>query len=87
MSHGPFVFAKIAPKAVTWEDEALAVACCKQSGVVVSAGKAYHITDSQKGWARLTFAIPADQLAEALRRLEAGIRLFRSRKVAEGRDA
>jgi len=78
VSHGPFVFAKIVPGAVTWEEESRAVACCKEAGVVISAGKGYHIIEEEKGWARLTFAFKKDQLNEALRRIEVGLDLFNS---------
>lgn len=78
VSHGPFVFARIAPGAVSWEDEARAIACCKDSGVVLSRGGAYHIVEHEKGWARLTFAIRRDRLDEALLRLETGLAKIRS---------
>lgn len=81
VSHGPFVFARIVPSAASWEDESMAIACCKASGVVLSSGKAYHVPESEKGWARLTFAIKRDQLDEALRRLEVGLELFRSKQA------
>lgn len=84
VSYGPFVFAKIALHASTWEEEALAVACCKEAGVVVSSGRSYHIVESEKGWARLTFAIRREQLDEALVRLETGIRLFSERSSTDG---
>ncbi|KAI1182819.1 1-aminocyclopropane-1-carboxylate synthase 7 [Nemania serpens] len=76
VSHGPFVFAKVVANATSWDDESLAVACYKEAGVVISPGKAYHIIENEKGWARLTFAIKRDQLDEALRRLEQGLAKF-----------
>ncbi|KAI1422005.1 1-aminocyclopropane-1-carboxylate synthase 7 [Xylaria sp. FL1777] len=78
VSHGPFVFAKVVADAASWEDESRAVACCKEAGVVISAGKSYHMPEKEKGWARLTFAIKRDQLDEALRRLELGLAKFQS---------
>lgn len=81
VSHGPFIFVRIAPNATSWEEESLAISCCKEMGVVLSPGKAYHIVDKEKGWTRLTFAIKNDQLEEALRRLEAGLALFHKRLV------
>ncbi|KAI1176305.1 1-aminocyclopropane-1-carboxylate synthase 7 [Nemania sp. FL0916] len=86
VSHGPFVFAKVVANAISWEDEALAVACCKEAGVVISSGKAYHIIENEKGWARLTFAIKRDQLDEALRRLERGLAKFQAIRKFDGQN-
>jgi aspartate/methionine/tyrosine aminotransferase len=66
---GPFLFARIAPKARSWEDEAAAVERLKEAGVNVSGGKSYHVTEQQMGWARLTFAIEPHQLETAMRRM------------------
>lgn len=77
VSHGPFVFARIAGSDVTsWEQEAEAMQCFKQAGVVLSAGHSYHIVEHEKGWARITFAIPPQQLNEALKRLERGLLIW-----------
>ncbi|KAL1604778.1 putative secondary metabolism biosynthetic enzyme [Paraconiothyrium brasiliense] len=67
---GLYVFAKIAPDAQTWEDEANMADKLKSAGVVVSSGKAYHVPESQKGWARVLFALEEEQLAEAIRRMQ-----------------
>jgi aspartate/methionine/tyrosine aminotransferase len=67
---GLYVFTKIAPDATTWEDEAKMVNELKEVGVVVSPGKAYHVPESQKGWARVLFALEPEQLAEAIRRMK-----------------
>jgi len=67
---GLYVFARIAPDARTWEDEAKMVDELKSAGVVVSPGKAYHGPESQKGWARVLFALETEQLAEAIRRMK-----------------
>lgn len=81
VSHGPFVFARVAPNAVTWEDESFVIAACKEAGVILSSGRGYHIIEREKGWARLTFAIKRDQLDEALRRLEIGLGFFKSTQL------
>lgn len=70
---GPFLFAKLAPDAQTWDDEAAVIQACKDAGVSVSAGKSYHGPESEKGWVRLNFAVPPDQLTEGLRRLGDGL--------------
>lgn len=78
VTYGLFVFARIVPNAITWEDEAAAVASCKNAGVIVSSGKGYHVVEREKGWARLTFAIRRDLLDEALRRLAIGLELVKA---------
>ena len=67
---GLYVFARVAPKASTWEDETAQIARIKEAGVLVSSGKSYHVPESEKGWARIGFAIPTDQLTEAIHRLD-----------------
>jgi gliotoxin/aspirochlorine biosynthesis aminotransferase len=76
VSAGPFIFAKLVPGATTWEEEAEKLGACKAAGVVISSGKGYHVVDSEKGWGRLTYAIPMDELKEALRRVEIGLGLI-----------
>lgn len=66
---GPFVFVKIVPNAKTWDHEMEVVQACKEAGVSISAGRSYHVPESEKGWARLNFAIQPADLDEALRRL------------------
>ncbi|KAF2259677.1 1-aminocyclopropane-1-carboxylate synthase [Lojkania enalia] len=70
---GPFLFARVAPNAQTWEDEADVIAACKNAGVSLSAGKNYHLNEGDKGWARITFAVSEENLEEALKRLEVGL--------------
>jgi len=72
---GPFLFAKLVPNAETWDDESKVVAACKNAGVAISAGKSYHLNENQKGWIRLTFALPPNTLDEALEKLEKGLNL------------
>jgi aspartate/methionine/tyrosine aminotransferase len=67
---GLYVFAKIAPDAQTWEDEASMVDKLKAAGVLVSGGKAYHGPENEKGWARVLFALESEQLNEAIRRMK-----------------
>lgn len=65
----PFLFAKVAPDAETWDDEAKVIQHCKQAGVSLSAGRSYHVPEVEKGWARINFAVQPGILEEALRRL------------------
>ncbi|KAE8163403.1 pyridoxal phosphate-dependent transferase [Aspergillus tamarii] len=66
----PFLFARVAPQAQTWEDEKAVIAQLKEAGVNVSGGKAYHVNEDQKGWARLTFALEPSRAEEAIKRME-----------------
>lgn len=66
---GLYVFARIAPEANTWEEEDEVVTELKQVGVLVSSGKAYHGPESEKGWARVGFAVEPSELKEAIRRM------------------
>lgn len=67
---GLYVFARLAHHAVTWDDEADMVGKLKEAGVLVSAGRAYHVPESEKGWMRIAFSVEQAELAEALRRIK-----------------
>jgi aspartate/methionine/tyrosine aminotransferase len=63
---GLYVFARLAPEARTWEDEAATIARIKDAGVLISPGKAYHVPEKEKGWARITFAVEPADLEKAI---------------------
>ncbi|PYH40407.1 pyridoxal phosphate-dependent aminotransferase [Aspergillus saccharolyticus JOP 1030-1] len=65
-----FVLARLAPQATSWDEEMLALHAYRQAGVVVVPGRAYHLSDGQAGWMRVTFAMEAEALAEGIRRIE-----------------
>jgi len=67
---GLFVFAKLALRATTWEEEAHMVSKLKEAGVLVSSGRGYHGPESEKGWMRVGFATEEDELEEAIRRMD-----------------
>ncbi|MCJ1401065.1 hypothetical protein MMC11_004277 [Xylographa trunciseda] len=67
---GIYVFARIAPNAQSWEDEAIAVRKFKDEGVLVSASRGYHGPENDKGWARICFAVESSKLEKAIRRME-----------------
>lgn len=67
---GLYVFAKIAPKAQTWDEESAVVAALKEVGVLVSSGRAYHGPDNEIGWARIAFAVQPRELSEAIERMK-----------------
>lgn len=68
---GLYVFAQIARGAKSWDEETAAVGRLKEAGVLVSAGRGYHTSDSCMGWARIGFSVPPKVLTEALSRLDA----------------
>ena len=70
VTSGLFVFARVHPTARTWDDEAEFVARIRSAGVLVSAGRAYHVVENEKGWIRITFAVDSHELSQALRALE-----------------
>ncbi|KAL1956837.1 hypothetical protein VTO42DRAFT_6787 [Malbranchea cinnamomea] len=72
-SAGLSIFARLAPRAKTWEDEALMVAKLKDAGVLVHAGRDCRGMRKEKGWVRLTFSLQEDRLNEALRRMEVAL--------------
>ncbi|KAF4542001.1 PLP-dependent transferase [Lasiodiplodia theobromae] len=65
---GLYVWARLGPPGCSWEDEARLLAEFAAAGVFVGAGGEY--SSPEPGWFRLTFAIPRDELVEALRRIE-----------------
>ncbi len=67
---GLYVFARVAPYAKSWEKEAMVVQRLKDAGVLVSAGRAYHTLENDKGWARVSFALPKEKLEEAVMRMQ-----------------
>jgi histidinol-phosphate/aromatic aminotransferase/cobyric acid decarboxylase-like protein len=46
---GPFLFARLVPNAEGWEDEFDVVSACKAAGIIISAGRSYHVNKNQKG--------------------------------------
>lgn len=85
-SAGVYVFAKLAPAAKTWDDEADMVRRLEAVGILIGSGRSYHAAEDQKGWARLTFAIETDQLEKALERIEGGLGLERKRVLPHRGD-
>ncbi|KAJ9488957.1 hypothetical protein VN97_g4320 [Penicillium thymicola] len=75
-STGLFVFARLAPNATKWEEEAAMVRRLKEAGVLVGPGKIYHTAEGDKGWVRLTFALREDILQQGLQRLQRGLEDF-----------
>ncbi|RMZ66210.1 aminotransferase -like [Pyrenophora seminiperda CCB06] len=71
---GLYIFAKLAPHATTWEEEADMVSKFKEAGVLVSAGRGYHGPEAEKGWVRVGFAVEEAELEEAMRRMDGVLR-------------
>lgn len=72
---GLFVFAKLAKGIRTWKEEEMVVESLKESGVLVGSGRAFHGVEDEKGWIRLTFALPEDVLREGLKRVQSCLHL------------
>ena len=84
---GLYVFAKIAPNAVSWEDESSIVQALKDGGVIVSAGRGYHGPESEKGWARIGFAVEETKFREAIRRIDGVLTRRGSIRVEGNKEA
>ncbi|OJD14967.1 hypothetical protein AJ78_04750 [Emergomyces pasteurianus Ep9510] len=69
------MFARLAPKAKTWEDELDMVVKLKENGVVAKGGGSYHGTFTEKGWIRISFALEEHRLQEALHRVKKALHL------------
>ncbi|CAG8976233.1 hypothetical protein HYALB_00011999 [Hymenoscyphus albidus] len=63
---GLYIYAQIAPNCDTWVEESRLVQRMKNAGVLVSSGRGYHGPENEKGWARIGFAIPSNELKAAL---------------------
>ena len=63
---GLYLYAQISP-ATSWDEESRVIQKLKDRGVLVSAGRGYHGPESERGWARIGFAIPKEQLNEAVK--------------------
>jgi hypothetical protein len=70
-----FVLARLASKAQLWEDEVVAFRRYLQAGVLVVLVGAYHISDSQKGWMQVPFAIDWTRLGEGTKRIETCLKI------------
>jgi hypothetical protein len=66
----PFLFVRLVTDAATWGEESAVISLYKEAGVNISSGKAYHVNDQEKGWARVTFALGRPRLIEAIKRME-----------------
>lgn len=74
-SAGLFVFAKLAKGIKTWEEEETVMERLKESGVLVGSGRAFHVVEGEKGWMRVTFALPEEVLREGLKKLQSCLQL------------
>ena len=67
---GLYIFAKLAVDAETWKDEQDKVAQIREQGVLVSIGRAYHVPEADKGWARIGFSVDPSTLQMAIDKLQ-----------------
>lgn len=82
----PFVMARIAPHASSWEDEAAVVQALEDVGVRVSAGRSQHMPEYAMGWARITFAVQPASLEEALGKMEGVLSAKGGEEVVDGTE-
>lgn len=65
---GVSVLARVAPHALSWDDECAMVDRLRHAGVAVAPGRAYHMCE--KGWVRISFAVEDVAFHKAMNRLE-----------------
>jgi DNA-binding transcriptional MocR family regulator len=71
-THGLFLFARLAKKAVTVGDETSFYQELElRSGVKVAPGEAFKGVEKDVGWARVRFSISVEEMGEAVKKLEA----------------
>jgi DNA-binding transcriptional MocR family regulator len=71
-TNGLFLFARLAKKAVTVDDENRFYQQLElRSGVKVAPGGAFNGVEKDVGWARLRFSISVEDMREAVEKLEA----------------
>ncbi|KAI1932878.1 hypothetical protein LOZ65_000485 [Ophidiomyces ophidiicola] len=73
VSGGSNIFARLAPRAKTWEDENLMIEKLRGAGVLVTSGQNYSGRPKAKGWVRLSFSVEPKRLQEALKRVDAAL--------------
>lgn len=74
-THGVYVLARLAPNARSWEDEEEVVRRLKDAGVLLLAGRGFHMRE--KGWVRMTIAVEPHVLTQALSRITTELKLRR----------
>lgn len=73
--HGLYILARLAPNAASWEDEEDVVRRLRDAGVLLSAGRGFHLRE--KGWVRMTIAVEPHVLTQALSRMTMELKLRR----------
>jgi len=74
-THGVYVLARFGPHAKTCDDENDVVRRLRDAGVLVAAGRRFHLRDM--GWVRMTIAVNPDVLTQALARIVTELKLRR----------
>ncbi|PQE16312.1 1-aminocyclopropane-1-carboxylate synthase 1 protein [Rutstroemia sp. NJR-2017a WRK4] len=67
---GFFVFARLATGNDSWESEENIVKRLREYGVLVSAGREFGGSESEKGWVRITLAVPPEKFEESVKRIK-----------------
>lgn len=63
------IFCRLAPNATSAQEEMAAFHKYTEAGVSVAPGLAYHVTPSQRGWMRISFAVSAEERKNGLSRV------------------
>ena len=65
---GSFVFARLA--VIGGESEEELTKALRERGVLIIAGKDFHLGEEERGWVRINYAVGIERLREGLRRIE-----------------
>ncbi|KAI0436488.1 pyridoxal phosphate-dependent transferase [Xylaria telfairii] len=65
-NYGLFVFAKVGSHCRTEADEDDMIAQLAERGLIVAPGRKFSCGKNEHGWARITFAVPAERIENAL---------------------
>jgi aspartate/methionine/tyrosine aminotransferase len=68
---GFFVFARLVTNNDSWDGEENLVKRMRDYGVLVSAGRGFGGSESEKGWVRITLAVPPEKFEESVKRIKA----------------
>jgi aspartate/methionine/tyrosine aminotransferase len=74
------VFCRLAPHATSVQEEMAAFHQYLEAGVMVTPGVAYHVTSSQNGWMRVSFAVSEVAREKGMSRIEAVYRRLEQKR-------
>ncbi|THV46835.1 hypothetical protein BGAL_0357g00010 [Botrytis galanthina] len=83
---GVFVFAKLAKNSEKWNEEAV-VKKLRECKVMVSPGKQFGGAENEKGWVRITIAVPEEEFKEGIKRIRICVDEILSQQNKVSRDS